>query len=459
MKRKFLFLFPLLLLVISCSACSGINMQSVEDAYERVLQAYNDAGRFVREYRLTVTENGEEVGTYSLKDLNMQDQAISAIRGYYATSTLSGTDAFITNPWCTALLCDNADLAPMDLDGLETDTSAVWADLDKTERVESKDADMKCVSGRYHTVKEVYGNALIRSVVDNAIRDTVSHTALSSKNGYDYTLELTDYDCYEIPTVTAEELSANYEKLLSRDYGDMSITVNFNGDRRIISAEKILTMLTVEDNGSVSVREDTLRALIDSYGDTYNEQNTRYHFHSQLQGMVDIPEVICSYTLNSDKLYSDLEKALLEGKSCTVQGDITCLNTAGDPIDIDITYIEVDISRQHMFYFKDGKCIVSTDVVTGKKGEYDTVTGIFRAHDKRVDRTLSGPGYEVFVSYWVRLFEGYGIHDSSWRSIYGGKRYVNNGSHGCVNTPPDQMKVIYENITEGTWVILFDTGE
>jgi lipoprotein-anchoring transpeptidase ErfK/SrfK len=49
-----------------------------------------------------------------------------------------------------------------------------------------------------------------------------------------------------------------------------------------------------------------------------------------------------------------------------------------------------------------------------------------------------------------------GIHDAdNWRSSYGGSIYLTNGSHGCVNTPRNKVKTIYENVEIGTPVIVY----
>ena len=48
-----------------------------------------------------------------------------------------------------------------------------------------------------------------------------------------------------------------------------------------------------------------------------------------------------------------------------------------------------------------------------------------------------------------------GLHDSSWRTEYGGDIYLTDGSHGCVNTPLDAIATIYNNITVGTLVVVY----
>ena len=108
-----------------------------------------------------------------------------------------------------------------------------------------------------------------------------------------------------------------------------------------------------------------------------------------------------------------------------------------------------------MTFYKDGKCLVHTSVVTGALDGHQTPTGFYHVENKDTDCWLSGPDYLVFVKYWVGIYGPYGLHDASWRENFGGDFYVYGGSHGCVNTPTSAMKKIYDNIEVGDPVVVF----
>ena len=120
------------------------------------------------------------------------------------------------------------------------------------------------------------------------------------------------------------------------------------------------------------------------------------------------------------------------------------------------TYIEIDKSQQRMWAYKNGKLVVSTPVVTGMRNSMDTPSGYHYINNKVRNTTLTGPGYASHVSYWMAFIgSGYGIHDASWRSSFGGSIYTWNGSHGCVNTPYNSVRTIYNNMPVGTPVIIY----
>ena len=72
------------------------------------------------------------------------------------------------------------------------------------------------------------------------------------------------------------------------------------------------------------------------------------------------------------------------------------------------------------------------------------------------DYVLRGEGYEAPVDYWMPFEGDVGIHDMQNRYYFGGTIYLTNGSHGCVNTPYEAAKTIYNIVSIGTPVIVYE---
>ena len=144
------------------------------------------------------------------------------------------------------------------------------------------------------------------------------------------------------------------------------------------------------------------------------------------------------------------------------------LGAWGDPLylkrngtdDLAGTYVEVSISAQHMWYYIDGALFIESDVVTGDTtlGQ-DTQTGVFPLAFKESPSTLRGgegkKKYTTKVQYWMPFYEGQGLHDAWWKTVFGGTEYIGNGSHGCVNLPPSVAEAVYNNIQPGTAIIIY----
>lgn len=123
--------------------------------------------------------------------------------------------------------------------------------------------------------------------------------------------------------------------------------------------------------------------------------------------------------------------------------------------------ILIDLGTQRMYVYEDGDLILSTPITSGRN-RYETIRGTFKIYTKQRNKLMKSPfpdeEYELWVDYWLGFHRsGYGIHDSCnsrdcWRTVFGGKNYIYNGSHGCVNTPYDAVRFIYNWASVGTTV-------
>ena len=109
-----------------------------------------------------------------------------------------------------------------------------------------------------------------------------------------------------------------------------------------------------------------------------------------------------------------------------------------------------------MWMYKDGELLVDTPVVTGNVSRgWDTPSGVYAVDAMMSPYVLTGEDYESDVTYWIPFNGNIGIHDASWRTEFGGDLYLTEGSHGCVNTPYDQVEIIYQNIGIGAPVVVY----
>ena len=128
-------------------------------------------------------------------------------------------------------------------------------------------------------------------------------------------------------------------------------------------------------------------------------------------------------------------------------------------------YIELSLSKQHLWVWQDHTVIFDSPVTTGApRAGLGTVTGVFSIYAKQANTYLNGVGYHLHVNYWMPFYEGYGLHDAYWRTQlynagkisqpFGGQDYVYLGSHGCVNLPDATAAFIYNWASVGTpvWV-------
>jgi hypothetical protein len=118
------------------------------------------------------------------------------------------------------------------------------------------------------------------------------------------------------------------------------------------------------------------------------------------------------------------------------------------------TYVDVNITTQRLIFVKDNVLISDTPIITGNPNRgWATPTGTYRLMNKVRSTHLIAFDYNVYVDYWMPFTgQGHGLHDCTWRSEFGGNVYKTLGSHGCVNIPPKEARIIFENIAVGTQI-------
>lgn len=104
--------------------------------------------------------------------------------------------------------------------------------------------------------------------------------------------------------------------------------------------------------------------------------------------------------------------------------------------------IEISIGEQHLWAYEGDQVVFHTPVTTGRYGLY-TTPGDFSITQKSLNKSLLG-GFRS--DYWMRFNGGMGIHDAKWRADweFGSDIWTWKGSSGCVNTPLEASRWLYD---------------
>ena len=162
------------------------------------------------------------------------------------------------------------------------------------------------------------------------------------------------------------------------------------------------------------------------------------------------------WKINQSEETEALKQILLSCESQEREPVYSQTAASHDANDYGNTYAEINLTAQHMFFYKEGKLVVESDFVSGNESRgWSTPAGVYPLTYKQRNATLKGENYATPVSYWMPFNGGIGMHDAYWRSSFGGRIYKTNGSHGCINLPPAVAKTIYENISAGMPVLCY----
>ena len=313
---------------------------------------------------------------------------------------------------------------------------------------EPEDARVELTADGYELYPEQQGSRIKEDVLKEQVR--------AAAETLTETVDLEEAGCYEAPSLTADspeitELTAKLDQWFATE-----VTYEFGSQTEVVDSSVVTGFIQL-DGCEASLSEEAVRAWVAGLADRRDTYKKSRQFNSTLRGVITVSGGNYGWQIDQETETAALLASVEKGETAAKQPAWSREGKAwGDNNDVGDTYIEVDMGAQHMWAYKDGALLIDTDVVTGNiSRNYGTPSMVAAIQYKDRNAVLRGDNYATPVKYWMPFYGNYGIHDASWRREFGGTVYLTNGSHGCVNTPPAAMKVIFENMDSGTPVVLY----
>lgn len=304
--------------------------------------------------------------------------------------------------------------------------------------IDPKNPSFKYTDKGYVIVDEVNGNKVNKDILYEHITDALI-------KGQDE-LDLEASGCYIVPQYTSKSQKVLDIRNLLDKYISSKVTYTFDEANALLDGSEISKWLTVDENLNVAIDEKKMKSYLSVLSDSYAETGKITNFTTSSGKTINISGGDYQWMINTEKEAQYLSSAIKEGKSAT-RKPTYIQNT---------TYVEIDLTRQHLWFYKNGSLFVQGDIVSGNTSlNRGTPTGVYSLKYKKRNAVLKGPGYAAPVDYWMPFVNGVGIHDATWRHKFGGNIYKTDGSHGCINCPYSLAKKIFENIGAGTPVICY----
>ncbi len=307
--------------------------------------------------------------------------------------------------------------------------------------------------GTFVIQDEVYGTQLDLTKVNEAI-----HTKVSAM---EQEVNLEECGCYVQPVYKKDSKEVLAAQAELNKYISASITYSLDNIEVVVDKDEIVAWVSVDANMTPVIDAAKVKAFTDTLGQKYNTANRGGVITTPTGKQANVAVAGYGRQVGSQEDCNQLISEIKEGKTITRSPIISRQATPEGQFAWGTTYVEVDITEQHMWYIVNGQVAFETDVVTGKKGKNDTPTGTYTILEKIKGKYLRGrlvngkPSYVTWVDYWMRVtWSGIGFHDAGWQPTFGGDRYVNNGSHGCINMPPAKAKEFYGMLSVGCPVII-----
>ncbi len=299
----------------------------------------------------------------------------------------------------------------------------------------------------FELMSETRGNKLNRQKTIKAVRAAVEELRDS--------IDLDEEQCYVVPAVTRGDprLMELYEKL--QNYADLEIVYTFGSKKEILDGETVLDWIEV-DGWDIAVDETKVEEYVTELRKAYNTIYRPRTFQTSYGTEVTIDRGDYGWWMDTEQETKELAEMIRQGESGERVPVYHQTAASYDGPDYGDTYVEINLTAQHLFFYQDGKKILESDFVSGNAANGNaTPPGVYGLTYKQRNATLVGETYRTPVSYWMPFNNNIGMHDATWRRQFGGDIYKTNGSHGCINLPVSVAKELYGYIDKGTPVICY----
>lgn len=291
----------------------------------------------------------------------------------------------------------------------------------------------------------------------------------------EYTIDLKNCNCYKMPAVKASDLS---EQLADLDrLFDAKFTFDFGYTKEVLKGSTTFDWIIFKDDNpskDYTIDEDKVYAYVERLSEKYDTYGKDRKFRSTSRGDIIVKQGRGGYGwwIDQDKTVKLITNLIKEGVSNRVkpvyyEDPSSGFSYTGDPLlrnkdgDLGNTYCEVDLNKQHFWYYENGQKLYDCNIVSGAPDEStNTPAGVYKIWYKEKNKSVSGnteDGHHTSTaSYWSSISTfGIGLCDSKTLEKFGGEEYQLNGSDGSIFMPKDAAKFIYENVALGTPVVIY----
>ena len=238
-------------------------------------------------------------------------------------------------------------------------------------------------------------------------------------------------------------------------YVHTEVIYRFGNTEEILDGTRIQRWLTIEQD-RVILNKERVSEYLASLRKKYDTIFRGRTFMTSYGEEIELTEGDYGWWMDSAGETEELYQMLSQGKS-GVRTPVYFQTAAQyGSRDYGDTYVEINLTAQHLFVYQEGKKVMESDFVSGNTASGDaTPEGIYALTYKERDATLNGDDYESLVSYWMPFNGNVGLHDAVWRDCFGSDLYRRGGSHGCINLPYGAAKELYDYVEKGMAVICY----
>ena len=433
------------------TSINGINC-SGKTAYE----AEQEIAKTVADYSIEVdarnqdpeTISGDQIGYSYVSDgsilkLLKEQKPYEWIRGYFEKKSYTA-----------------AENTTYDKEKLKEQVKALSCAQEENQ-VAPENAYVAYGDSQFEIVPETEGSELNLREAYNALSEAVS----GNETSVDFD---SNPDVYVKADVTSDDPDLQASLDACNNFTKASITYTFGDETVTLDGSTIKDWLNFDEKGQLIMDDASFQQHIADYvaqlADAHDTVGTEREFQTTSGRTVSVYGSAYGWQIDQASEVAELTQEIQSGTQTTREPVYSMTANAHGYNDIGNTYIEVDLSEQHMYYYQNGADIFESDIVSGDMRYTDrqTPSGIYTLYYKKSPDVLRGKQlangkyeYESKVNYWMPFNGGIGFHDADWQPYFGGDRFMEGGSHGCINMPPEKAAELYQIIEYNVPIVCF----
>lgn len=433
--------------VINGIDCSGMTVSEVEEQLKKNTEDYELTLKFRDGKTETIT--GKDIGyTY------VSDGSVQAVK-----------DRQIPVLWIKSLFGGSTESASaetdFDAEALEKTLSAL-PEMQADQMTAPANAYVTWTDTGFSIVPETEGTQLDTQKVIQAVSQAV-------ENG-ETEVDLDSLGAYTEPEVRqdSQELKTRQEQLSSLVGSSITYTLP-SGETKVLDGNTLKDWLVQDEDGNYTKDETAWSQHIQQFvaelaeaADTWGKDR---EFVTTNRGTITRSSNLYGWKVDQEEEAAQLAQELESQTVTTREPVYASREVSSENNGIGHTYIEMDLSQQHLWVYENGNLWGETDIVSGTMTEArHTPECISTIYYKETDRWLKGPQnpdgsyrWNTHVDYWMPFQDMgmIGMHDAWWQSSFGGTNYIYGGSQGCINLPPEFAAKLYDWITEDVPIICY----
>jgi hypothetical protein len=311
-----------------------------------------------------------------------------------------------------------------------------------------KNATYNYVNNEFKPIEAVEGNQLDSAFLTDALLKSISSEQSE--------LNLDRNQFYKKPKYHLSDEKTKQGLIELKKSLSAKITLQFKNENVIIDKKTFANWLVLDSNMRVNLNSSKSIAFVKDLATKYDEIVPSVTITSSKGETKTIRGGDIGVRLNVFKELSKIIENLRNADIVTREPAYGMKGLPAGVFDSNKTYVEISISDQKLWYYKNGTLIIESAVVTGcPKLGHATPGGAYYVKCMETNAELKGPGYSAHVRYWMPFNNGIGLHDARWRNKFGDALYLADGSHGCINLPLATAQTIYQHISPGTIVLCY----